>query len=197
MKRNILIIVFLLILSNLSFSQVENYDKPRLIDKLVFGGNFGLLIGNVTHIDISPKVGYKLSDRSVVGIGAIYQYYKDNREYYYLNQAYQMDYETNIYGGRVYGQYILIKETGKFLPIDLGSILVHAEYEFINVDFVNIYGINIIEKERQWIYSPLFGFGINQKIGKRSSVSLLLLWNLNEQAYSPYSNPVFRIGINF
>ncbi|MBT3207477.1 MAG: hypothetical protein HN704_14990 [Bacteroidetes bacterium] len=196
MKKSMFVTAILLIICNLSISQIQNPEKPRLIDKLVFGGNFGLRLGAITHIDISPSVGYKINERTILGIGAIYQYYKDDRIYYISGQTYPMDYETNIYGGRIFSQYLLIEEMGQFLPIDFGSIILHAEYEFINIDIEDS-NSTLIEFERRWVSSLLIGAGLKQRIGKRSSVNLLLLWNLNEHAYSPYSNPVVRLGFSF
>jgi hypothetical protein len=41
------------------------------------------------------------------------------------------------------------------------------------------------------------GGGVYQPIGRRSGFLIMVLWNLNETASSPYSNPIFRIGFNF
>ena len=57
------------------FAQFEQ-DKPSFKDRLFFGGGFGLTVGSVTHVDISPMVGYRITDRFSAGIGLSYQYYK-------------------------------------------------------------------------------------------------------------------------
>jgi hypothetical protein len=41
-----------------------------------------------------------------------------------------------------------------------------------------------------------FGGGVNQRLGMYNSVSFMVLWDVNENAFSPYSNPIFRIGFN-
>ncbi|MBK9045856.1 MAG: hypothetical protein IPL74_03855 [Bacteroidetes bacterium] len=42
----------------------------------------------------------------------------------------------------------------------------------------------------------LVGGGYAQEIGANASLVLMLLWNLTEEQYSPYQNPIIRIGIN-
>ena len=38
-------------------------DGPSLSDRMFFGGNFGLQFGNPTLIDISPLVGFRMTER--------------------------------------------------------------------------------------------------------------------------------------
>ena len=47
-------------------------------------------------------------------------------------------------------------------------------------------------------YDSFFvGGGYNQRIGGNSAMYILVLWNLNDTQYSPYSNPVIRVGFSF
>jgi len=43
----------------------------------------------------------------------------------------------------------------------------------------------------------MVGGGYRQRLGERSSVTITALWNLNQTANTPYSNPVIRLGFNF
>ena len=52
------------------------------------------------------------------------------------------------------------------------------------------------DQGRYTAHMILVGGGFSQRIGLYSSVSFMVLWNLNETYTSPYSNPVFRIGFN-
>ena len=51
----------------------EPTKKPKkdfdILDKLVLGGSFGAAFGDITFIDISPTVGYLVSDNFLLGIG--------------------------------------------------------------------------------------------------------------------------------
>ena len=60
----------LLFISSSSFAQ-KNTDS-----KFYWGGNLGLMFGTYTIIDISPEVGYKVTERFHVGTGLTYTYYK-------------------------------------------------------------------------------------------------------------------------
>jgi hypothetical protein len=43
--------------------------------------------------------------------------------------------------------------------------------------------------------SIFVGGGYRQPIGNRVSMDLLILFNLNDSYNSPYSNPIFRLGV--
>ena len=70
------------------------------------------------------------------------------------------------------------------------------EYEWLNLstptfDFVtNRY----IGNTRQNIGSLFVGAGFRQVFGRKSVVDMMLLYNLTESPYSPYENPIIRIG---
>jgi hypothetical protein len=145
--------------------------KERFIDKLFTGGNIGAQFGNVTFLDISPLVGYKITDKIAAGIGATYQYYHYKDRYY--------DLETNVYGGRVFGRYL-------FTDYLFG----HAEYEYLNLEAFDF------KRRRVDVESILVGGGYIQKIGPRASIIAMILYNFTESAYTPYSNPIIRVGFN-
>jgi hypothetical protein len=48
--------------------------------------------------------------------------------------------------------------------------------------------------EAPWAHDIFLGGGYRQWIGEKAFMSLSILWNVNETPYSPYSNPIFRIG---
>lgn len=143
--------------------------KKELIDRLTFGGNFGAAFGDVTFIDISPTVGYHVTDDFILGTGFTYSYLKDKR--------YNPIYQTNIFGGRLFAQYIILE-----------NFVAHAEYELLNMDiFIN-------EIVRDNIHSLFIGGGYRGSMGGNSFVSLLILYNINESEFSPYQNPQIRAG---
>lgn len=147
--------------------------KKELIDRLTFGGNFGAAFGDVTFIEISPTVGYHVTDDFILGTGFTYSYLKDKR--------YSPIYQTNIFGGRLFAQYIILE-----------NFVAHAEYELLNMDiFINNFSNGIV---RDNIHSLFIGGGYRGSMGGNSFVSLLILYNINESEFSPYQNPQIRAG---
>jgi len=205
MRRISLIIVLLIFIfcriADTYGQDFEEGQKPSFGERLYFGGNFWLQFGNITFIDISPIVGYRVTDRFSSGIGFIYQYYKETIYYQYStsSQLHKYVYRSNIYGGKVFSQYKLIKSINEFIPIDIGAVLAHAEHNVLNVDYytVSSSGLYLTGENRKWINVFMVGGGISQPIGKRSSVNILVLWDLIEDDFSPYPNPTFRVGFNF
>lgn len=147
--------------------------KKSLMERLTFGGNFGASFGDVTFIDISPTVGYHVTDNFILGVGATYSYLKDKR--------YAFIYETNIFGGRVFAQHIIFE-----------SFVVHTEYELLNMDLFRDLSSNEIVRDN--VHSLFIGGGYRGSLGGNSFISLLILYNLNQSIYSPYSNPQIRAG---
>lgn len=153
-----------------SFGPADGLRGAALKDRIFFGGNFGLQFGTQTVVDINPIVGYRINNRLSAGVGAKYLYYK------YKDRLYS--YETNIYGGSIFGRYAVTE-----------SLFAYSEYEMINLSVFDPY-------ERRVDVGSLFvGGGYSQPIGGRSSLYLMLLYNLNESTYSPYQNPIIRMGI--
>ncbi len=152
----------------------ENQPGEKFIDKLFFGGSFGLQFGSQTYIELAPIVGYKITQRLSAGLGLKYIYYKFNDKYYNYN------YTSNIYGGGPFARFTV-----------LDGLFLHAEYEILNLEVPDIYYRNYTRKN---ITSVFFGGGYRQMIGDRSSLDFLFLYNINESVNSPYVNPVIRIG---
>jgi hypothetical protein len=148
--------------------------KERFLDKVFVGGNLGFQFGTVTFAEVSPLIGYRITDKISAGIGATYQYYR------YKDPTYQL--ETNVYGGRVFGRYFFTD-----------YLFAHAEYEYLNLEAYDFYPTRRVDVE-----SLLVGGGYFQHLGSSSSsgVFVMLLYNLTESAYTPYSNPIIRIGVN-
>jgi len=181
----ILIIVAVFYITQHSYSQFitesnTNYvpePKMTLKDRLFFGGGFGLQFGSYTNIEISPLVGLKLTPEFQIGAGMSYQFISS--DFY--------DFSTSIYGYRGFSNYLV-----------LSNIFVHAEYESLSLeskyfDYLNRYP----NTDRFWVGSFLVGGGYRMMVGERSSVNFMILFNLNETVYSPYSNPIFRLGFYF
>lgn len=156
-------------------------EEPKTFeDKLRLGGSFGLRFGSVTHVNISPSVGYEITDRLIGGVGGTFMWYK--YRYYDTNTIY--------YGGRTFLMYSIIPQ-----------LHLNAEYEALNVE--RSY------QKRTWIGSPMVGASYTQPLGAKliKGVHMTLLYNLNynnqvdytagpaaARNISPYASPwVFRI----
>ena len=163
-------------------------------DRLFFGGSFGLAVGSYTDIEISPHVGYYITPRWAAGIGITYEYY-NNKYHFYDGFRYER-YETHIWGGRLFTNYVIINNVNDWLPLGLNfRIFTHVEYEALSYEKgFFIYG----EPGRQLQNSILVGGGLRFPMGKRSSMNLTILWNLNSDINDIYgSRPIIRFGYNF
>jgi len=170
----VVIIISLFFSINTSAQQKNIENKGSFKDRIFLGGNLGLQFGTITLIEISPLLGYKITDDFSAGIGFTYQYYKDTR--------FNPDYSTNIFGGRIFARYYIYQD-----------FFAHSEVEVLNYD---AYYWPSNDKDNITITNVLVGGGYNQHVSQRASVSIMILWNLNEDINSLYSNPIFRVGFN-
>ena len=74
-------------------------QKGFQLDKVVVGGNLGAQFGDLTYIEVSPTVGYKLTEKWLAGVGARYIYVKPR-----LLQS------SNIIGGAIFQQYAILEQ---------------------------------------------------------------------------------------
>ena len=168
-----------------------------LRERMFFGGNFGLMAGTAyTDIEVSPHVGYYITPRWSAAIGMTYEYY-NNRFHWYDAFTNRFErYETHIWGGRLFTNYVIINNMNDFIPLGLiFRIFAHAEYELLSYEksFFNYQAPGRVMQ-----HSFLIGGGFRFPMGKRSSMNLTLLWNLNSTLNSVYgSGPIIRIGYNF
>jgi hypothetical protein len=184
----VLVSFFCFLTPEISSAQSENNrDKSRFTDKLVFGGSFGLQFGSLTLIDLSPVIGYRITEKFETGVGFTYKYYK-YKDYWYDNTTGQTyDLKSNITGGSVYARYHILE-----------NVFAHAEFEQLRYRYTNYYFSGTgIEKEKLAadISSVLIGGGYRQRISQNSYFYIMGLWNLTEDAMSPYSNPILRMGV--
>lgn len=182
--RLIYFIVLLLFVSasfQESAAQKQRSETPPLKERIFFGtGLGGLQFGTITNIDVSPVVGIWLLPRLNIAVGPKYEYYK-----YYEEKA-------QFYGGRVYSQFVFIKDIDKALPlgIHLGFFL-HAEDEFFRLDYTD--GTDWMTP---FVNTPLVGAGISEPLGMKAAMNFMVLWPL-ENYYGLYSEPEFRISFTF
>lgn len=185
------VIVFqslLFICYSASYAQQES----GFSEKIFWGGSIGLQLGSITQVDVSPFVGYRVTERLSSGFGGTYQYFRDTRP--------NSTFETDIYGARVFSSFVVVNDIKKILPVNSHgtSLFLHGEIEVLSLETrVFDYKHKFPGQKRFYIESYLIGAGLKQRVGERSFINLTVLWNLNELTYSPYSNPVMRVGFTF
>lgn len=171
MKNSIAILLLLLLAatnSTAQFSGATATPRESFGQRIYYGGNLGLSFGTQTVIDINPIVGYRINPKLSAGIGVKYQYYK------YKTIGYT--FETNTYGGSVFARYNVYN-----------GLFAYTEYEMINLETFDT-------RKRTDVYSWFVGAGYAQPIGSRASMNIMILYNLTETRYTPYTNPIFRVG---
>ena len=146
--------------------------KPSFWSKVYFGGNVGLQFGTSTFLAISPLIGYKITPKLSAGIGLTYQYYHYKDKFYNI--------ETNVYGGRLFGRYMFTE-----------NLFGHVEYEYLNLEAFDFYPSRRVD-----VGSLLGGGGYIQRFSKNVALVAMVLYNFTPSAYTPYQNPVIRIGVN-
>jgi len=172
------LLISLLIFQSIHGQAQAREEKPKspFWEKVYIGGNLGAQFGNVTAVDVSPIVGYKITEKISAGFGITYQYY-NIRSY---------NYDTHIYGGRIFARY----QPWSFL-------FLHTEFELLN--WKPLYDINgKLNTERIWAPGLLAGGGFSQPIGGGSSIFVMALYNFLYSSNSSYGSPlVLRVGANF
>ena len=204
----ILLISLLLSVQVQAQRRASQYAPKKSFGQRIFvGGSLGFGFGTYSSlVDVSPLIGYAVTNDWVVGIGLTYKYYRYKDYYYYVDdngKIQWLDFKTNMYGASIWTRYFLTKTE---IPV-IENIFLHAEVEplmFVNKykpDPTGIYRDRYSnnryteENDRINVTGYFLGGGLRQLIGGRSYVYLELLWNFNDELYSPYSNPRIRIGI--
>ncbi len=176
MSTNLKRIFFLLItITALNVSAQNDDIGSGLKNHLFTGGSLGLALGNETNIEAAPIFGYHLSNVVSFGIGGTYQYFH-SRLY---NES------MNIFGGRA------------FLRIQpLKPVFLHAEYQVLTYK-TNMFNAPTYQVQQIVAEGLLVGVGYREYLSDRLSTTIMLLYDLNYTKYSPNSNPLFRVGIEY
>jgi hypothetical protein len=183
--------------------------KPKRPDsfwhRVSVGGNLGFQFGTVTGITLAPEARIRTIDQLHVGFRFVYQYISDKNYFYDTRSQKYLAYQSNVFGGSIYLRYYLSSLFDNFL----GNLFAHVEYEYL------VYNRPFVQRDYQsggyiqgldsYYYVPgkdvirfnsfFIGAGYRQPVGNHVSMDLLILYNLNDTYNSPYSNPVFRLGV--
>lgn len=171
-------IIFTFFIATTSYAQYQNFgnknqsgpkDNPWFVGGML-GGSFS---SNGGSFEVSPLVGYKVTTDFHVGSRITYIY----SSYDYGAPIGKRSFSD--YGGSLFARH-------RFLNFLFG----HVEYEVLSVE----YPFDQYKNERRIINSLFVGGGLYQQMGGRGFATIAILYNLLETRYSPYSNPVIRIG---
>jgi len=164
----------------------DSLANKDFVDRLVYGANVSLA-GDLSSIEISPILGYRLTPKLQAGVGATYIYWN------YYDPFLSARIVGAVYGGRVYAEYDFFHDLMR--PND--KVFGHIEYETLNVPFVTSSGV----AGRSNIYDPYVGAGYRSPLGRKAYLNLTLVFNMQYAQYqdlNPYPSPLqVRIGVTF
>ena len=166
-------LIFLLIAIT-SSAQINGGLGQNFGERISFGGNFGLGFGSITYVNLSPRIGYKFTEEFTGGLGYIYQYIS------YDKSVYGFPFQSTTYGGSVFGRY-------RFLE----TFFATAEFQSLNLPK---FDLDLNQRGRIDIPVLFVGGGYLQAIGEKSYISFSVLYDIIDNRYSPYQNPVIQIG---
>ncbi len=152
----------------------QNNPVAAQPSRVFFGGGLGLTFGNYTRIAINPMVGYRFTPKISGGLRANYEYIRDKRFSPVL--------EGSNYGGSLFGRYRIIPQA-----------YAHAEFAYNSYTFLNFNG----DTFRNWVPFLFLGGGYVQPIGGNTAFYVELLFDVLNDANSPYQrwNPFISMGV--
>lgn len=190
MKR-LLLCLFMVAAVQLAHAQYYKTDtlprRKRQVEssRLILGGSLGLSFGDYTNINVSPLVGYRISQLFAAGINVNAQYGAENFRDFNNNLIQKNKY--TIFGGGVWG---------RVYPLEWLFIHIQPEYNFINLNTTYYDDPKQTVKDNYGVPSLLMGAGYVQPIGGRASFSIMALYDVLQDSRSPYSGIILRIGAN-
>ena len=179
MKTLLLICLILVSLSCFSQGSDNSLEGVPLKERIVTGGGFGMAFDSYQDfISLSPLVGYRVTQKFIVGTSVTYRYTK----YKYYQPAIKL----NDYGVNPFMRYQIF-----------GNFFVQAEYEYLNYQFPT----GPEQSIRKNFNSFLAGGGFIQPISDKMALYATALYNFSYKdpipgEYSPYYTPlILRAGI--
>jgi hypothetical protein len=191
------IILLLLLFTNCDiFAQVKAKEREKFSDKIFFGGSIGAGISTyVTEIDILPFVGLWILPQWSLGTGGRYTFRKERN----FNNGSTHSYSANIWGLSGFTDILPIRDLDKTFKIGIhGGPIFHGEWEGLYLDKGMFNPTSTVPKGKGWVHLFLVGGGYRLPVGRKSAINLLVLWDLTNNRYSPYTtNPLLRLSVNF
>jgi len=188
MKR---LLLCLLLVAGVQLAKAQYYrtdtSSPKKFDasRLIIGGSVGLSFGDYTNVNISPLVGYRLSQLFAAGINVNAQY--GSERYRDYNSITTQRNQYTIFGGGIWG---------RVYPLDFLFVHVQPEYNFVSLKST-YYATDpkTTITDHYGVPSLLIGGGYSQPVGGRAAFSIMALYDILQDSRSPYQNGlILRIG---
>lgn len=169
-----------LLLSGIVFAQDDQpKQKATWKSRVFFGGSGGVSVsGNISVINVSPIVGYRVTDKFHAGLGLRYIHYSQPSR----------NFSDTRYGGNLFTRYYVMPQ-----------FYLHGEYDVLRTTY---YDTRLAPPQiiTGFVPSVMIGGGYMQAVGRRSGVGISLLYIVNHNPVtSPYGNSpiVLRVGFVF
>jgi hypothetical protein len=176
--KSVIVLLFLgLPLFGIAQREIEEGDKPKLKDRLYFGGGFGLNSGTDGYGNtyffyaLNPIIGYMVNPKFSVGTGINWQQTSYDRPKVTLTQ----------YGISPFARY------------NFDQLFAYGEYNLISTPtFIN-------SDQRRVFSRMLLGLGYSQPLGSRGAINAMALYDvLYNQSDRAFASPwVFRVFFSF
>ena len=175
-----------LLISFTAFGQEEERQSDRdnqILEKLVFGGNVGGGYANGWNINISPTVGYRVTNTTIAGLGVSY-IYSDFNSPFFANRS-----TFNVTGGRLFVQQLLFQ-----------NLYAQAEYEYLDYSLkIRSSDGRVLSESSGQAPGLLLGGGYTTSFGYGLGFNMEILYNvLYQVGVSPYPSPfIIRGGLMY
>ncbi len=158
-----------------------------------FGGNFAFFPRQEgLFASISPIIGARVAPRLHLGLSAGIQYQQERIIFYQpYPDSTTYNYKSSLYDVSLFLRYFIHYR-----------VFVHLEPELINVKNAALswdYARGVVKEDakRQNIFAGLVGLGFAAPIGQQSVFVLTMLYDIKQDALSPYGQyPFLRGGFN-
>ena len=188
MLKKVFAVIFVLLLCNLTAEAQRNYktsqEDEKWTDRIVFGGGLGISFFNGWNINVSPNVGYKITDQFWAGIGL---------DYYYGSFRYDSENKDqfSIIGPKAFALYYITPQ------INLGTEFAYYDYTYTLTSGGRKTKTN--EEQNSW----LIGGGYTQRMGGRAGIRFEFFYdvlydesntfNFRNSAFVPRVNIVYGL----
>ncbi|TVQ80440.1 MAG: hypothetical protein EA358_02005 [Flavobacteriales bacterium] len=168
--------------------QKQNTEDSEKSSKWVFGGNFLVGFSNPSLLLFNPRVGYRLTERLIVGSSFTYL---SMRESFRLGQGQYRTVNTEAYGPGLHAMH--------FLSLPLLSDWGFTSYIGLEYDYLVVNTTIDFLKDNRNAQQLLLGFGLMNSVNNRLGTFVGLYYDLlfsedNSVFASPWN---YRIGILF
>jgi len=140
-------------------------------ERIVFGGNFNVQIGEPVKVDLSPIIGYKVIKPLTIGVGATYRVdigFDPNKTTQYDNQ---------VYGYNAYISYDIIKQF----------------FAYVEYDYMAGVKSDTLTDAKTTLWQPALAAGIGRsfKVHAKLTGTVMLLYHVvNSPIKNPSGNPL-------